>query len=139
LQNCDISYFIFDDIASLAGSADTQNVDPVILSNICKGLRNENPYCIDLCFLGVEAWQRVECINVVLRMVDQVQHFDVCSVVNIRQTGAMTLQVKTHTNSPSDINMDSKKVEGYAFHCCSPMESLAILIRVKVVSVRMSM
>ncbi len=30
-QNCGISYFIFDDIASLAGSVDTQNVDPVIL------------------------------------------------------------------------------------------------------------
>jgi hypothetical protein len=44
LQNCSISYFIFDDIASFSGSADTQNIDPVILSNICKGLRNENPY-----------------------------------------------------------------------------------------------
>jgi hypothetical protein len=58
----------------------------VILSNICKGLRNENPYCIDLRFLGVEAWQRAEGINVVPRMVHQVQHFDVCSVVNNRQT-----------------------------------------------------
>jgi hypothetical protein len=55
LQNCGISYFIFDDIASFAGSANTRNVDPVILSNICKGLRNENPYFIDLCFLRVEA------------------------------------------------------------------------------------
>jgi hypothetical protein len=34
LQNCGISYFIFDDIASLAGSVDTPNVDPVILLNI---------------------------------------------------------------------------------------------------------
>jgi hypothetical protein len=51
LQNCGISYIIFDDIASLAGSADTRNVDPVILSNICKGLRNENPYYVDLRFL----------------------------------------------------------------------------------------
>jgi hypothetical protein len=50
LQNCGIFYSIFDDIASLEGSADTQNVGPVILSNICKGLRNENPYCIDLHF-----------------------------------------------------------------------------------------
>jgi hypothetical protein len=99
LQNCGISYFIFDDIASLAGSADTQSIDPVILSNICKGLRNENPYCIGLRFLGVEARQCAEGINVVPRMVHQVQHFDVCSVVNNRQTGAMTLQVKTHTNS----------------------------------------
>jgi hypothetical protein len=48
-------------------------------------------------------------------MVDQVQHFDVCSVVNNRQTGAMTLQVKTHTNSVSDINMDSEKVEVLCF------------------------
>ncbi len=54
LQNCGIAYFIFDDIASLAGSVDTQNIDPVILSNICKGLRKEHPYCIDLCFLGIE-------------------------------------------------------------------------------------
>ncbi len=30
-QNCGIFYSMFDDIASLAGSADTQNVDPVIL------------------------------------------------------------------------------------------------------------
>jgi hypothetical protein len=65
LQNCGISYFIFDDIASLAGSADTQNIDPAILSNICKGLRNKNPYCVDLRFLGVVARQRAEGINVV--------------------------------------------------------------------------
>jgi hypothetical protein len=71
LQNCSISYFIFDDIASLAGSADTQNVDPVILSNICKSLRNENPYCIDLRFLEIEARQCGEGINVVPRMVHQ--------------------------------------------------------------------
>ncbi len=50
-------------------------------------------------------------------MVHQDQNFDVCSVVNNRQTGAMTLQVKMHTNSVSDINMDSKKVEGL----CSPL------------------
>jgi hypothetical protein len=53
-QNCGIFYFISDDVASLADSA---------VSNICKGLRNENPYCVDLCFLGVEAWQGAEGIN----------------------------------------------------------------------------
>jgi hypothetical protein len=37
LQNCGIFYFIFDDIACLADSANTRNVDPVILSIICKG------------------------------------------------------------------------------------------------------
>jgi hypothetical protein len=85
------------------------------MSNICKGLRNENPYCVNLRFLGVEARQCAEGINVVLGMVHQVQNFDVCSVVNNRQTGAMTLQVKTNTNSVSDINMDSEKVEGLCF------------------------
>ncbi len=92
-QNCGISYFIFDDIASPAGSAERQNVDPTILSDICQGLKNENTYCGDLSFLGVEARQRAEGNIVIPRMVDQVQHFDVCSVVNNRQTGAMTLQV----------------------------------------------
>jgi hypothetical protein len=53
-------------------------------------------------------------------MVHQVQHFDVCSVVNNRQTGAMTLQVKTHTNSVSDINIDSEKVEGLCFPLLFP-------------------
>jgi hypothetical protein len=101
---------------------DTQNVDPVILSNICKGVRNENPHHVDLRFLGVEAWQRAKGINAVPRMVDQVQHFDLCSVVNNRQTGTMTLQVKTHTNSVSDINMDSEKVEGLCFPLLFPHE-----------------
>jgi hypothetical protein len=87
----------------------------VILSNICKGLRNEHPYCVDLRFLGVEAQQCAEGINVVPRMVHEVQHFDVCSVVNNKQTGAMKLKVKMHTNSVSDINMDSEKVEGLCF------------------------
>ncbi len=53
-------------------------------------------------------------------MVDQVQHFDVCSIVNNRQTGAMTLQVRTHTNSVSDVNMDSEKVD---HSDCTPMKN----------------
>ncbi len=52
LQNYGIYYFIFDYIASLAGSAGTQNVGPVILSNICEGLRNENPYYLMEFFLS---------------------------------------------------------------------------------------
>jgi hypothetical protein len=52
-QNCGISYFIFDDIASLGGSAERQNVDLTLLSNICQGLKNENTYCRDLRFLGI--------------------------------------------------------------------------------------
>jgi hypothetical protein len=41
-------------------------------------------YCADLRFLGVEARARAEGLTVIPRMVDQVQHFDVCSVVNNR-------------------------------------------------------
>jgi len=81
-QNCGISYFIFDEIASLAGSADAQNVDPLILFHICKGLKDENPYCANHRFLGVEARTRAEGITLIPRMVDQVQHFDICLVVN---------------------------------------------------------
>ena len=119
-QNCGISYFIFDDIAALAGSADRQNVDPTILSDICHGLKYENSYCRDLRFLGVEARHRAEGNIVIPRMVDQVQHFDVCSVVNNRQTGAIKLQVRTNTGSVSDINMDSEKVEGLCFPLLFP-------------------
>ncbi len=74
MQNCGASYFIFDDIASLAGSAERQNVDPTILSDICQGLKNENTYCRDLHFIGVAAQQRAEGNIVIPRMVDQVQH-----------------------------------------------------------------
>ena len=94
-QNCGLSYFIFDEIASMAASADRLNVDPEILTCICEGLRRENPYCIDLRFLGVEARQRAEGNVVIPRMIDQARHFDVCSVVNNRQTGEMVLHVQT--------------------------------------------
>jgi hypothetical protein len=69
-KNCGISYFIFDDIASLAGSAERQNVDPTILSDICQGVKNENTYCHDLRFLSVEARQCAEGNIVIPRMVD---------------------------------------------------------------------
>jgi hypothetical protein len=53
-------------------------------------------------------------------MVHQVQHFYVCFVANNRQTGAMTLQVTTHTKSVSDINMNSEKVKGLCFPLLFP-------------------
>ncbi len=58
-QNGGISSFIFDDIAALAGSAERQNVDPTILSDICHGLKYECSYSywLDQHFLGVEARQ----------------------------------------------------------------------------------
>ncbi len=52
-QNCGISYFIFDDIASLAGSADAQNVDPLILSD---GIRLFFSAGSLFCYLFCEVW-----------------------------------------------------------------------------------
>jgi hypothetical protein len=43
-----------------------------------------------------------------------------CSVVNNRQTGAMTLQVRTCNGNVSDINMDSEKVKGLCFPLLFP-------------------
>ena len=119
-RNCGFSYFIFDDVASLAGSAERQYVDPTILSDICHGLKSENSYCRQLRFLGVEARERAQGNIVIPRMVDQVQHFDVCSVVNNRQTGEMRLEIRTFNGSVSNVNMDSEKVEGLCFPLLFP-------------------
>ena len=119
-QNCGLSYFIFDDIASMASSADRVNVDPDILTKNCEGLWNENPYCIDLRFLGVEARERARGNVIVPRMIDQARHFDVCSVVNNRQTGEMILHVQTRGYSVSHVNLDSEKVEGLCFPLLFP-------------------
>ena len=79
-QNCILSFFIFDDIAALAGSAERQNVDLIILSEICQGLKNVNSYCSNLCFLGVEARQCAEGNLVITRMVEQI-HYLMCALL----------------------------------------------------------
>jgi hypothetical protein len=132
-QNCGLSYFIFDDIASMAYSADCLNVDPEILTNICESLRNENPYCIELRFLGVEAQQRAEGNVVIPRMIDQLWHFDVCSVVNNRQTGEMILHVQTHGYSVSHVNLDSEKVEIYVFRFYFHMMNLDTQTQINII------
>jgi hypothetical protein len=121
-QNCGSLYFVFDDIASLAGSADAQDVDPQILYDICQGLRNENPLCAELRFLGTDAREHAESIPVIPRMPNQMSHlhFYVCSVMNNRQTGEMRLQVKTQNHRVSDVCLDSAMVEPLCFpllHC----------------------
>ncbi len=88
-----MSYFIFDDIASLAGSADAQNVDPDIL-NEAKVSRMKIHIAPISVFLVLRQEHVQKASPFIPRMVDQVQHFDVCLVVNNRQTGAMPLQVK---------------------------------------------
>ena len=54
-------------IASLAGSADAQDINLQILLDICEGLREENPYCNELHFLGAAARERAEGIAVIPR------------------------------------------------------------------------
>ena len=75
----------------------------------------KNPYCNELRFLGAAAQEWADGIAVLPRMTDQLSHshFDVCSVMNNRQTSEMRLQVETHTNSVTNICLDSEKVEGF--------------------------
>jgi hypothetical protein len=80
----------------------------------------KNSYCRHLRFLGIEARQRAQGNIVIPWMVDQVQHFDVCSVVNNRQTGAMRLEVRMSNGNVSNVNMESPKVEGLCFPLFSP-------------------
>ena len=71
-------------------------------------------------------------------MTNETTHFDVCSVMNNRQTGEMKLQVETHSHSVSNVSLDSEKVEGLCFPLLFCHEQ-AILMRVRVVEVQMSM
>ena len=80
-----ITYFIFDQIASLATSANARNVNAEILENIASGLRTINPYCRHLRMSGAEARACADGNSVIPRMPDQRDHFTVCSVINNRQ------------------------------------------------------
>ena len=53
-------------------------------------------------------------------MVDQRQHFDVCSVVSDRQTGNMMIQVQTHNSCLSNSSMDNEEVEPITFPLLFP-------------------
>ena len=115
-----ITYFIFDQVASLATSANARNVNAVILEEIALGLRTVNPYCQQLRMLGAEARARADGNAVIPRMPDQQDHWTVCSVINNRQNGSMVIQMQTRNNSISSISMDSEKVEPICFPLLFP-------------------
>jgi hypothetical protein len=77
-----ITFFIYDQVASLATSANARNVNAEILENIASDLRTINPYCRQLRMLGAEARARADGNAVIPRMPDQQDHFTVCSVIN---------------------------------------------------------
>ncbi len=96
--SCGLAWFIFDNVSSLAATASARNVNPAVFQQIHEGPKKVNSYCIDLYFGGLEAQVRAYGINIVPRMADQRQHFDVCSVVNDRQTGNMKIPVQAHNS-----------------------------------------
>jgi hypothetical protein len=65
-----ITYFIFDQHASLAISANARNVRPDILKYIAHGLRDKNPYC------------RHECLELRLEHVQMVMLLFLQSLIN---------------------------------------------------------
>ena len=89
-----ISYFIYDQVASQAAVPNARNVDPCILDRIGTGLKEINRYCINLQFLGLNALQNAQSINIIFAMLNQREHFDVCLVINNWQSGGICRGVR---------------------------------------------
>jgi hypothetical protein len=115
-----ISYFIYDQVASQASVPNARNVDPTILDKIGTGLKEINRYCIDLQFLGLNSLQNAESINIIPAMPDQREHFDVCSVINNRQTDGMSMRVCPRNGPISTVHMDSEAVEPLVYPLLFP-------------------
>jgi hypothetical protein len=77
-----IGYFVFDYESALAASSSSCNLDSRIMDIIARGLREINPYSRQLRFLGLEAHQRADGVNIIPRVLNQRPLFDVCSVHN---------------------------------------------------------
>ena len=115
-----ISYFIYDQVASQASVPNARNVDPTILDKIGTGLKEINRYCIDLQFLGLNSLQNEESITIIPAMPDQREHFDVCSVINNRQTDGMSMRVCPRYGLIGTVHMDSEAVEPLVYPLLFP-------------------
>ncbi len=82
---------MFDNQSALAVSASSCNLVPHTMDIIANGLKEINPYSCQLCFLGLEARQRADGVNIIQRVVNQRLLFEVCSVRNDQQTGEMSI------------------------------------------------
>jgi hypothetical protein len=63
-----IGYFVFDNESALAASPSSRNLDSRIMDIIARGLREINPYSHQLRFLGLEARQCADGVNVIPRV-----------------------------------------------------------------------
>jgi hypothetical protein len=88
---------------------------------IARGLMEINPYSCQLCFLGLEAHQCADGVNIIPRVLNQWSLFDKCSVRNDQQTGEMLIQIKVHNDDVSCVKMTSEKVEPYFFPILFPL------------------
>ncbi len=100
-----IGYFVFDNESALAASASSCNLDSCIMDIIARGLREIKPYSCQLRFLGLEACQRADGVNIIPRVLNQWPLFDVCSVCNNQQTGEKLTQIKVHNDDVSSVKM----------------------------------
>jgi hypothetical protein len=99
--------------------SESGNVNKKVLNDIADGLKSEKIYCNILHHFGISVRQGglTADANVVPRMVNQPPHMSmsVCTVINCRQTGVMSLQVTTTNGSISDVKMNLEKVEGLCY------------------------
>ena len=116
-QTGGLSFFVYDQLSSLATSPLATNVTPELLGSIITGLLDVNKYCRDLRMLGAEARQNAnDNNNLISTMPRQGEHFTVCSVVNNVQSGSITMQIQSrHSHQFSSVSMDSPLVETLSF------------------------
>jgi hypothetical protein len=88
---------------------------------IARGLMEINPYSCQIRFLGLEAHQCADGVNIIPRVLNQRLLFDVCSVCNDQQTGEMSIQIKAHNDDVSSVKMTSEKVEPLFFPILFPL------------------
>jgi hypothetical protein len=122
-QTGGLAFFVYDQLSALATSPQATNVNSELLSSIISGLLEVNNYAQELRMLGAEARQHVENVNntLISTMPRQGEHFTVCSVMNNRQSGSMTMQIQTRdSNQISNVSMDSPLVEPLSYPLLYP-------------------
>ncbi len=116
-----IGCFVFDNESALAAFNSSCNLDSRIMDIIAQGLREINPYSCQPRFLGLEARQCADGVNIIPRVFNQRPLFDVCSVCNNQQAGEMSIQIKAQNYDVSSVKMTSEKVEPLFFPILFPL------------------
>ncbi len=111
------------------------------LNDIADGLNRENPYCMELCQLGlrVQEGHLTGGVNVTPMMVDQSALLTVYTVMNCRQIGVTSLNLTTTNGSISDVKVNSEKVEGLCFPLLFPHREAGYTKIKRIVSVHHNM